>query len=61
MHLESVALACRLGLEVIAQGIETEEQEGQLLTLGCPNGQGYRDAKPLGLSWYPPLLLAGAA
>jgi EAL domain-containing protein (putative c-di-GMP-specific phosphodiesterase class I) len=42
-----IALACHLGLEVIAEGIETEEQESQLRALGCKNGQGYRFARPL--------------
>ena len=42
-----IALARNLGLEVIAEGIETEEQERQLRALGCTNGQGYRFARPL--------------
>ena len=36
-----VALAARLGLGVIAEGIETEEQAQALRELSCPAGQGY--------------------
>jgi diguanylate cyclase (GGDEF)-like protein len=39
-------LADSLGLEVIAEGIETEEQRQQLRLLGLPFGQGYLFAKP---------------
>jgi diguanylate cyclase (GGDEF)-like protein/PAS domain S-box-containing protein len=42
-----IAMARRLGLEVIAEGVETEEQERQLRALGCTSGQGYRFARPL--------------
>ncbi|EAR09708.1 EAL domain-containing protein [Reinekea blandensis] len=43
----SVALAERLGLELIAEGIETEEQETKLKELGVRFGQGYFYAKPM--------------
>ena len=36
-----------LGLRVIAEGIETEDQRLQLLTLGCHEGQGYLFARPM--------------
>ncbi|WP_426227683.1 putative bifunctional diguanylate cyclase/phosphodiesterase [Pararhizobium sp. DWP3-4] len=36
-----------LGLETIAEGIETEEQEISLRLLGCKAGQGYRYGKAL--------------
>ncbi|WP_455271090.1 putative bifunctional diguanylate cyclase/phosphodiesterase [Rhizobium herbae] len=36
-----------LGLETIAEGIETEEQETALRLLGCKSGQGYRYGKAL--------------
>ncbi|SEG55031.1 bifunctional diguanylate cyclase/phosphodiesterase [Vibrio hangzhouensis] len=41
-----IELAHKLNLEVIAEGIETQEQEDKLTTLGCDFGQGYFFAKP---------------
>ncbi|MBU1295619.1 MAG: EAL domain-containing protein [Gammaproteobacteria bacterium] len=38
-----------LGLSVIAEGIETEQQKTHLLALGCEDGQGYLFAKPMSL------------
>jgi EAL domain-containing protein (putative c-di-GMP-specific phosphodiesterase class I)/GGDEF domain-containing protein len=36
-----LGLAANLGLKVVAEGIETEEQLGILRSKGCQNGQGY--------------------
>lgn len=38
-----------LGLSVIAEGIETEQQKANLLALGCKDGQGYLFARPMSL------------
>jgi len=40
-------LAQNLGMEVIAEGIETEEQYRQLKELGCEFGQGYLFSRPV--------------
>jgi EAL domain-containing protein (putative c-di-GMP-specific phosphodiesterase class I) len=40
-------LARNLGMEVIAEGIETEEQYQQLKALGCEFGQGYLFSRPV--------------
>jgi EAL domain-containing protein (putative c-di-GMP-specific phosphodiesterase class I) len=41
-----VGLARGLGLQPLAEGIETEEQRAFLLAQGCPLGQGYLFSKP---------------
>jgi two-component system CheB/CheR fusion protein len=42
-----LAMADTLGLSVVAEGIETQEQVDALHHLGCPTGQGYFFAVPL--------------
>ncbi len=42
-----MSLAVHLDLQVVAEGIETEEQRDLLRHLGCHVGQGYFFAKPL--------------
>ena len=44
-----LALSQSLGLEVIAEGIETPVQRDALLALGCSHGQGYLFGRPLPL------------
>jgi EAL domain-containing protein (putative c-di-GMP-specific phosphodiesterase class I) len=36
-----ITLASTLGIEVVAEGIETEQQKQQLQELACEKGQGY--------------------
>ncbi|HEV2800124.1 MAG TPA: EAL domain-containing protein [Pyrinomonadaceae bacterium] len=42
-----VSLAQNLGMNVIAEGVETKEQLAALRRLGCENGQGYLFSKPV--------------
>jgi EAL domain-containing protein (putative c-di-GMP-specific phosphodiesterase class I) len=43
----TLALGDALGMAVVAEGIETEEQRQLLLELGCTHGQGYWCARPM--------------
>ena len=45
--LTIITMAHTLGLEVIAEGVETEEQRQYLLENGCMHFQGYLFSKPL--------------
>lgn len=42
-----VALAQALGLSIIAEGVETEEQRAMLESLGCHRYQGYLYGRPV--------------
>lgn len=42
-----IELARVLGMDVVAEGIETREQHQLLRELGCRYGQGYLFARPL--------------
>lgn len=44
-----VAMARQLGMELVAEGVETAYQENFLRKIGCDSMQGYRYAKPMPL------------
>ena len=44
-----LSLAENLGLDAVAEGIETREQRLQLQSMGCQMGQGYLFSKPLSI------------
>ncbi|MEI7844024.1 MAG: EAL domain-containing protein [Gallionellaceae bacterium] len=52
-----IALGQSFGLEVIAEGVETEEQRNSLAVYGCQHYQGYLYSKPLPLADFEALLL----
>ena len=41
-----LALGHALGVEIVAEGIETEYQREMLTAMGCDYGQGYLFARP---------------
>nr|WP_296069605.1 bifunctional diguanylate cyclase/phosphodiesterase [uncultured Actinoplanes sp.] len=43
----AVELGNRLGVRVVAEGVETIEQRAALVALGCPTAQGYHFCKPM--------------
>jgi diguanylate cyclase (GGDEF)-like protein len=45
--LATLSLAHNLGMEVVAEGVETEEQRNFLIAHGCPVMQGYLFSRPL--------------
>ncbi|MGJ0491846.1 EAL domain-containing protein, partial [Methylobacter sp.] len=42
-----IVMAHKLGIKVIAEGVETVQQRNLLSTVGCDYGQGYLFSKPL--------------
>ena len=42
-----IQLSKNLGMQVIAEGVETLEQERFLIELGCDEGQGYLYSRPV--------------
>lgn len=51
-----IAMANSLGLNVIAEGVETEEQRERLLGKGCAHYQGYLFGKPVPIKQFEALL-----
>jgi EAL domain-containing protein (putative c-di-GMP-specific phosphodiesterase class I) len=54
-----IAMAHKLGMKVVAEGVETLEQRGILTEAGCDFGQGYLFAKPMPASQFE--ILTGVA
>ncbi|QIZ83159.1 EAL domain-containing protein [Bermanella marisrubri] len=49
-------MAHKLGMKVIAEGIETEQQKQLLINSGCDFGQGYLFSKPVSAEEFEKLL-----
>jgi diguanylate cyclase (GGDEF)-like protein/PAS domain S-box-containing protein len=56
-----VTLAHQLGMEVVAEGIQTEEQRAKLKSLGCEFGQGFFLSEPVPADRAEALLMRRAA
>ena len=54
-----VTMAHKLGLKVIAEGVETEQQRGLLTQIGCNYGQGYLFSMPLPVDDFEQFLTHG--
>ncbi|MDX2369077.1 MAG: EAL domain-containing protein [Colwellia sp.] len=52
-----IAMADSLGMNVIAEGVETKEQQQRLLVEGCTQYQGYLYSKPLPIDEFEALLI----
>lgn len=52
-----VIMAHRLGLKVIAEGVETQAQRQLLLEIGCDYGQGYLFSRPLPVKAFEDFLM----
>ena len=52
-------MAHKLGLKVVAEGVETEAQRRRLIEIGCDYGQGYLFSKPLPAMEFERFLLDG--
>jgi EAL domain-containing protein (putative c-di-GMP-specific phosphodiesterase class I) len=52
-----VALAHGLGLEVVAEGVETDAQLERLRELGCDEMQGYLFSRPVSAEHFEQLLM----
>jgi diguanylate cyclase (GGDEF)-like protein/excisionase family DNA binding protein len=56
-----ISLAHGLGIDVVAEGIETAAQLARLRTLACDRGQGFFFARPMPAEALGPMLRAGVA
>ncbi len=56
-----IGMAKNLGMDVIAEGVETEQQRVFLQQSGCPAIQGYLFGRPVPIEQFEQLLIASAA
>lgn len=54
-----VKMAKRIGMSIIVEGVETEEQVNYLLKIGCRYAQGYHYAKPMPFQHFEDMLNNG--
>ena len=52
-----ISLADNLGMKVVAEGVELDEQHAELRGLGCDHGQGYLYARPMSASHFADWLM----
>ena len=56
-----IAVAKALQMEVLAEGVETEEQKALLLELGCERMQGYLFGRPVDAAEFASIWADGSA
>ena len=56
-----IVMAHRLGMKVVAEGVETETQRQLLLAAGCDYAQGYLFSKPVGPEQFEQLCTASSS
>jgi EAL domain-containing protein (putative c-di-GMP-specific phosphodiesterase class I) len=56
----TIGLARELGIDLVAEGVETTEQLELLKAWGCGDAQGFYFAKPLTAEFLTPLLAGGS-
>jgi EAL domain-containing protein (putative c-di-GMP-specific phosphodiesterase class I) len=54
-----IVMAHSMDLDVIAEGVETEDQKQLLLSTGCTRFQGYLFSKPIPIEQFEMLLKQG--
>ncbi len=54
-----ISLGQNLGLEIIAEGVETEAQQNLLKIMGCQEVQGYLYGKPISAEAFEKKLIRG--
>jgi EAL domain-containing protein (putative c-di-GMP-specific phosphodiesterase class I) len=54
-----ISLAHTLGMTVVAEGIESDQQLAELITMGCEIGQGFYFCKPVGAETAQEMLSQG--
>ena len=54
-----ISLGQNLGLEIIAEGVETEAQQSLLKTMGCQEVQGYLYGRPMSAEAFEQNLISG--
>lgn len=52
-----ISIACAMNIKVVAEGVETKDQQRTLQEIGCTQAQGYLFAKPLPSGIFHELLL----
>jgi len=56
-----IVMAHKLGMKVIAEGVETQQQHELLIAAGCDYGQGYFYSKPVPVDQFERLMLTKVA